>query len=71
MEELLNYLKEDVQTVLVDIKKNNTQTSDFNYHLEMLYSSISAYLAETYSKTKRTVWETVAKKTGGIYENQC
>ena len=56
MNELLDYLKKDLIEVNNDIVKGNTDTSDFYYHLEMLHTSIFAYLAECYSKNKRKIW---------------
>ncbi len=61
MNELLDYLKKDLIEVNNDIIKGNTDTSDFNYHLEMLHTSIFAYLAEFYSKNKRNIWNKEVK----------
>ena len=61
MNELLDYLKKDLIEVNNDIIKGNTDTSDFTYHLEMLHTSIFAYLAEFYSKNKRNIWNKEVK----------
>lgn len=61
MNELLDYLKKDLIKVNDDIIKGNIDTSDFSYHLEMLHTSIFAYLADYYSQNKRDIWHKEVK----------
>lgn len=46
LNELLQYVRESLIPVLHDFEKGYEDTSDFDYHLEMLNTSISNYLTE-------------------------